>query len=130
MRNVLAVRVARVPALVGEEPDIDAERIEHVETALRHARSDQMLLDRPELVVDDRAAVEGADGQRDRKRLDQKAHPDSRPAGDDSEADTGLVQLAYGRLRAVGQNFVLRQQGAVDVGDNKRNAGHWGTRFN
>ena len=89
-----------------------------------------MLLDRLELGVDDRAAVEGADGQRDRKRLDQKAHADGRPAGDDGEADAGVVQFAHGRLGAIGQNFVLRQQGAVDVGNHKRDTGHWGTRFN
>jgi hypothetical protein len=74
VRDVLAVAIARVPAVIGEQPDIDAERIEHVEAALRHGRRNQVLLDRPELAVDDRAAVERADRQRDRKRLDQKAH--------------------------------------------------------
>ena len=89
-----------------------------------------MLLDRLERGVDDRTAVEGADGKRDRKRLDQKTHADGRPAGDDGEADAGRMQLAHGCLCAIGQNFVLRQQGAVDVGNNKRDTGHWGTRFN
>ena len=130
VRDVFAVGIARVPAVVAEQPDIDTERIEHVEAALRHRRGDQMLLDRLEPGVDDRTAVEGADGKHDRKRLDQKAHADGRPAGDDGEADAGLVQSAHGCLCAIGQNLVLRQQGAVDVGNNKRDAGHWGTRFN
>ena len=130
VRNVFAVGIACVPAVIGEQPDIYAERVEHVEAALRYWGRNQMLPDRPELVVNDRAAVEGADGKCDRKRLDQKTHADGRPAGDDGEADAGLVQPAHGCLCAIGQYFVLRQQGAVDVGNNKRNAGHWVTRFN
>src|SRR3954470_14709371 len=81
MRDVLAVAIARVPAVIGEQPDVDAERIKHVEAALRHGRRNQVLLDRPELAVDDRTAVEGADRKRDRKRLDQKTHADGWPAG-------------------------------------------------
>jgi hypothetical protein len=87
-----------------------------------------MLLDRPEPGVNDRTAVEGADGKRDRKRLDQKAHADGRPAGDDGEADAGRMQPAHGRSRPIGQNLFLRQQGAIDVGNNKRDTCHWGTR--
>ena len=130
VRNIFAIGIACVPALIGEQPDLDAERVEHVEAALRHISSNQMLLDRLERGVDDRAAIEGADGERDRKRLDQKAHADGRPAGDDAEADAGRMQPAHRCLCAIGQNLVLCQQGAVDVGDNKRNTGHWGTRFN
>ena len=36
----------------------------------------------------------------------------------------GRMQPAHGCLCPVGQNFVLRQQGAVDVGNNKRNTCH------
>ena len=81
------------------------------------------------LRIDDRAAVEGSDRERDRERLDQEAHADGRTAGDDGEADAGLMQLAHRALGGVGQGLVFRQQRAVDVGDDKRDAGHWGTRF-
>jgi hypothetical protein len=89
-----------------------------------------MLLERLEPGINDRTAVEGADRKCDRKRLDQKAHADGRPAGDDGEADAGRMQLAHGRSCPIGQNFVLRQQGAVDIGNNKRDTGHCETRFN
>ncbi len=39
VRDVLAVGIAGVPALIGEQPDVDAERVEHVEAALRHISS-------------------------------------------------------------------------------------------
>ena len=51
-------RVAREPLIVGEQPDIDAELVKHIEAALRRVRRDQMLLDRLQLRIDDRAAVE------------------------------------------------------------------------
>ena len=57
-----------------------------------------MLLDRLQLRIDDRAAVEGADRQRERQRLDQKPHADGRAAGGDGEADAGLVQLLHRAL--------------------------------
>jgi hypothetical protein len=46
MRDVFAVAVAGEPEIVGEQPDIDAEFVEHVETALRRGRGNQILLDR------------------------------------------------------------------------------------
>ena len=98
--------------------------------ALCHRRRDQMLLDRLQSRIDDRTAVEGADRQHDHKRLDQKAHADSGPTGDDREADSGLVQPAHGRLGAVGQDLVLGEEGAVDVGYHERDTCHWETRFN
>src|SRR5947207_12291522 len=88
-----------------------------------------MLLDRLQLRIDDCAAVERADRQRDRQRFDQKAQPDGGPAGNDSETDAGRVQRAHGVLGAVGEGLVLGQQRAVAIGNNKCNAGHWETRL-
>src|SRR5882757_8037999 len=88
-----------------------------------------MLFDRLQLRIDDRAAVERADRQRDRQRLDQKTHPVRGPAGNDGESDAGLVQRAHGIPGAVSENLVLGQQRAVAIGNNKCNAGHWETRF-
>src|SRR5882724_12659988 len=86
-----------------------------------------MLFDRLELRVDDGAAVERADRECDRQRLDQKSHADGRPAGDDGETYAGLVQLTDRALVALRQHLVLGQQGAVDIGNNERNAGHGAT---
>ena len=51
---------------------------QHLEAARHRGGRDQMLLDRVHGGIDDRAAVEGADRKRDRKRLDQEAHADRR----------------------------------------------------
>ena len=85
---------------------------------------DQMLFDRIQLRIDDRAAVEGADRKRDLQRLDQKSHADGRPAGGDGEADAGCMQPPHRGLGAFGQGLVLGQQGAVDIGDDEGDAGH------
>src|SRR5260221_7381917 len=98
-----------------------------MEAAVRHVGPDQMLLDRLKLRIDDRAAVERADRECDLQRFDQKTHADGRPAGDDGEADPGLVQLANRALVALRQHLVLGQQGAVDIGNNERDAGHGAT---
>ena len=37
---------------------------------------------------------------------------------------------AHGFLRALGEDLVPAQQRAVDIGDDKCNAGHSGVRFN
>jgi len=63
VRDVCAVAVAREPLVVGEQPDIDSELVQHAEAALDRGGRDQMLLDRIEPGVDDRAAVEGAERQ-------------------------------------------------------------------
>src|SRR6476660_8518364 len=83
-----------------------------------------MLFDHLELRIDDAAAVEGPDRQRDGKRLDQKPHADGRTAGGDGEVDTGFVQAPYRGLGSVGQRLVFCQQRAVDIGNHKRNRGH------
>ena len=44
--NVFAVGSPREPELVGKQPDIDAEFVQHVETTPGRGRGDQMLLDR------------------------------------------------------------------------------------
>jgi len=80
MRDVFTVGVAREPFFVGEQPDIDAEFVQHVDAALSCGRRDQVLLDRIELRVDDRTSIKGPDRKRDPKRLDQKPHADSRTA--------------------------------------------------
>jgi hypothetical protein len=46
VRNVFAVRVAGVPAIVGEQPDVDAEFGEQIDAELRGRGRYQMLLDR------------------------------------------------------------------------------------
>src|SRR6185312_9190426 len=74
-------------------------------------------------------AVEGADRQRDLKRLDQESHADGRPARGDGEADPGFMQLPHGGARGLGQTLVLGQQRAVDIGHHERNAGHAGLDF-
>jgi hypothetical protein len=107
VRNVFAVRIAGQPLVVGEQPDIDAEFNKHINAALRCPGRDQMLFDRSQPGVDDRAAVERADRQCNLKRLDQKAHADGRSAGDDGETDTGLVQLANRTLVALRQHLVF-----------------------
>ncbi len=115
MRDVFAVAPAGEPEIVGEQPDIDAEFVQHVEAALGRSRGDQMLFDRIQFGIDDRAAVEGPDRQHDRERLDQKPHADGRTAGGDGETDAGIVQPPPRGFGAVGQGLVLGQQRAVDI---------------
>ena len=74
--------------------------------------------------IDDRAAVEGAEGQGDRKRLDQKSHADGRAAGDDGKTDAGFAQPPHRIPGSIGQRLVLGNQRAVDVGDNELDTGH------
>ena len=83
-----------------------------------------MLFDHLELRIDDAAAVEGPDRQRDGKRLDQEPHAEGRTAGGDGEADAGLVQPPYRGPGAVGQRLVFCQQRAVDIGNHQRDKGH------
>ena len=83
-----------------------------------------MLFDRIHLRIDDRAAVEGADRQLELKRRDQKIHADGRAAGDDGEADPGVMKPPRRRFRRIGQCLVLGQQRAIDVGNHQRDAGH------
>ena len=92
-------RIACVPALIGEQPDIDANALST--SRLRCATAgDQCCSIGLKSGVDDRAAVEGADGKRDRQRLDQKTHADGRPAGDDGEADAAACSLSTAAFRA------------------------------
>src|SRR5690349_813085 len=88
-----------------------------------------MLLDRPQLRIDDRRAVEGADRQRQRQRLDEKFHAEGGTAGDDGEANSGRAQLLDRGLGGIGQPLVMGDQRAVDVGDNEFDAGHAGSSF-
>ncbi len=124
MRNIFAVRIARQPLVIGEQPDVDAEFAKQVDTALRHGRRDQVLFDRLQLRIDNRTAVEGADRQVDRQRFDQEVHADGRAAGDDGEADPCRAQLAHRGFRVRGKQLVLGHERAVDIGNNKGNAGH------
>jgi len=78
-----------------------------------------MLLDRIHLGIDDRGAVERADRQPERQRLDQEAHADRGAARGDGESDAGLVQPLHSGFGAVGQRLVLGQQRTVDVGDHE-----------
>jgi hypothetical protein len=124
MRDIGAGGIAREPFFVGEQPDIDAELVQDGNTAFRRGCRDQMLLDRIQLGIDDRTAVEGADRQGDLKRLDQKPHADGRAARGDGEADAALVQFANRGLRGFGQGLVLGQQRAIHIRYDEGDAGH------
>ena len=119
MRDVFAASVVDQPFVVGEQPDVGAELAEDLQAALSCVFRNQMLLDRIHLGIDDRGAVERADRQPQRQRLDQEAHADRGPAGGDGEADAGLVQPLHRGPRTLGQRLVLGQQRAVDVGDHQ-----------
>jgi hypothetical protein len=60
--------------------------------------------------------VEACNSSPQRERLDQHAHASRRPPAGDGERDVGLIQLAYRRLRGVGQHLVLGDQRTVHVG--------------
>src|SRR6266436_3686153 len=122
--DVFAIAMAGEPELAGKQPDIDPEFVEHIEAPLSCRGRNQMLFDHLELRIDDAAAVEGPDRQRDRKRLDQKPHADGRTAGGDGKADAGIVQPLYRGPGAVGQRLVFCQQRAVDVRYDNGDAGH------
>ena len=124
VRHVFAVVAANDPLLVGEQPDVDAEFVQHLDAAPGCSGRDQMLLDRLQLRIDDRTAVERPDRKRDAERLDQKPHADRRPAAGDGKTDAGIVQPLHRALRAIGQTLVVGHQGAVDVGDHQRDAVH------
>src|SRR5439155_20933651 len=108
----------------GNQPDAEADLVKHIEAVLSCRSRNQMLFDHVWLRIDDAAAVEGPDRQRDRKRLDQKPHADGRTAGGNGKADAGIVQPPYRGLGAIGQGLVLGQERAVDIGHDERNAGH------
>src|SRR5689334_18494045 len=101
--DIFAVRVTRKPLIAREYPDIDAELFEQPDRAPRDTGRQEVLLDRLQLRVDDRTAVEGTERQRQRQRLDQKVHADGRTAGDDGEADPGGAQPLDRGLRRLGQ---------------------------
>src|SRR4029079_1782900 len=61
MWDVVAVGVAGEPLLVSEQPDIDAEFVQHAETALGRSGRDQMLLDEVQFRIYDRASIECAE---------------------------------------------------------------------
>ena len=124
MRNVFAVGPAGEPEFVGEQPDVDAEFVQDIETALRRGSGDQMCFDRVQLWIDDRTSIEGPDRQRDREPFDQKPHADGGPAGDDGETDICRVQFAHRGLGRLGDALVPRQQRAVDIGHHQLDFGH------
>ena len=62
------------------------------------------------------AAVEGGDGRFEVEGLDQHLHAAGRPAAGDGEEDAGVAQAAHGGDGLVGEDLVLGDQGAVDVG--------------
>src|SRR5262249_45239415 len=112
------------PRVDGEQPDVDPEFGEQFEAAFDRGRRDQMLLDHVHLGIDNRAAVEGPDRKSDAQRFDQETHADGWPARCDGESDACLAKPAHRLYRALGQGFVLREKRAVDVGHDKRDAGH------
>ncbi|MGC0393332.1 hypothetical protein ABIF91_005718 [Bradyrhizobium sp. USDA 241] len=117
--DVAAAGIVDQPFVGGEQPDVGPKLTKDLQGPLGCARGNQVLLDRPHLGIDDRGAVERADRQPQRQRLDQEAHADRGAAGGDGEADAGLVQPLHRASRALGQRLVLGQQRAVDVGDHE-----------
>ena len=87
------------PVVAGEQPDFGAELARAhrgcVVSRLRGIRCCSIGFSAGSTM---RAAVEGADRQRDRQRLDQKPHADGRAARGDREADAGVVQLPHRAL--------------------------------
>src|SRR5689334_9418298 len=122
--DILAVWIASQPLFIGEQPYIDAELFEQCDGALNDRGWNEVLLDRPHPGIDDGAAVEGAERQRERERFDQKFHADGWPAGDDGEADAGRTQFLHGVACGLRHALVGGDQRAVDVGDNELDAGH------
>src|SRR5262245_48717818 len=127
--DIFAVRIACQPLVAGEQPDVDAELFEQVDRTPGDIGRQEVLLDRLQLRVDDRAAVERAKRQRQRQRLDQEIHADGGAAGHDGEADTRRAQPADRSPGCVGQTLVLGDQRAVDVGNDEPYAGHAGSSF-
>ena len=74
--HVLAIRLVDQPFVGGEQPDVGAELAEDSQATFGRAGGNQMLFDRIHLGIDDRGAIERADRQPERQRLDQEAHAD------------------------------------------------------
>src|SRR5580692_668376 len=83
-----------------------------------------MLFDRLAVRIGDRTAVERSERQCKPQRIDQESHADGRAAGDDGEGDAAVFELAHRACGLVGDDLVLGQQRAVDIGNHKRDAGH------
>ena len=75
-----------------------------------------------EIGLNDHAAVEAGDRFGDFQRLDQHLHAPRRPPAGNPKQDAGIVQLLHRLDGARGENFVLRDQRAIDVGDDQTNA--------
>ena len=88
---------------------------------------DQHLLDDAEgrqVGLDDRAGIIAAERQLQAQRLDHHAQPERRAAAADRKRDAACVQPLDRRDRARGQHLVVRDEGAVDIGDDQRDASH------
>src|SRR5215469_9339837 len=74
--------------------------------------------------MNEHAAVEGRDWFCEGKRLNQHFDAERRPTAGKGECDISISKALHGVNRSRGQHLLLRDQSAVDIGDDQANIPH------
>ena len=115
VRDMSACRISDQPFIADKKPAIDVVRLKRRDCLFGGIRRDQLLFNDCQIGGDDLTAIVAAERQRQAERLDQ--HP---------QAKRRTVQPFDRGDRAVCQDFVVSDEGAVDIRDHQRDFAHRG----
>lgn len=121
--HVRPLHVADVPVGTPVDPDAEAERLHQRDDRGHHLRGNDLLFDDGHIRVDDETTVEGGEFSGQRQGLDDHGHAAWWSPAGHREEDACVVELVDRADGAVGEDLVVRDQSAVDVGKKQADRG-------